>query len=385
MKKNHLVVLILLGVALTAVCLLLWQRDQNSWQNNPATAGGKVLDSFDPNAVAEIAITGPANEVVLVRKNGEWIVRQSDYAADFTGVSGTIRQLWDLKAVQDVEADPSQFGRLGLNEPGPGKSDTATLIDLKDATGKRLAALLVGKTYQRENPSMPGMGFPVGRYVMALNGRDRPVLTSETFQEVDLAPKLWLKRDFLRMGDPLSISVDSTNPPARWTLERPEANAEWTMEKNTQPLDTGKISSLVQNLQGLGFSDVLPKDADKAKYGLDKPGRLTVKTSDHFTYRFDLGAAQGDEYPVQISVAGDFPSQPPSPDGQKPEEKEKSDREWAEKRAVFEKRMAADKIYERRIFLIPTASLSNVLVPADQLLAPPPAPDPSAIPVSPDR
>src|SRR5947207_15045096 len=167
MKGRQLAIVLILLVALGAVALFLNQRNSASWSNTATASSGKILD-FQLNDISQATIKESSAELSLVKKDDVWRVKErADYPADFDKVSSLLRKLWELRPVQDVKIGPSQLARLQLTEPAPG-SNSGTLLDLKGAGDKRIAALLLGKKYMRnqDQPAAEGGGFAVGRYVM---------------------------------------------------------------------------------------------------------------------------------------------------------------------------------------------------------------------------
>src|SRR5436853_120231 len=196
MKGRQLAIVLILLVALGAVALFLSKRESTSWSNTATTSNDKILN-FQLNDVSKATIKDSGVELNLVKIEDTWRVKERvDYPADFGKVSSLLRKLWELRPVQDIKIGPSQLGRLQLTEPGQG-SGNGTLIDLKGAGDKRLAALLLGKKYLKnpDQPASEGGGIAVGRYVMGQDGPNRAYLVSDTFDESQTKHEPWLNRD----------------------------------------------------------------------------------------------------------------------------------------------------------------------------------------------
>ena len=179
MNRKQFIILVVLVVALGIAGLLLYQRNQSSWQGSGRQgAAQKLLGDLPVNDVAAIVIKGGTNQLDLVKKDNLWRVKErDDYPANFTEISGFLLKALDLKAAQSEEIGPSQLGRYKLLPPGPA-TNTAVLVELRDQNGKVIKSLLLGKTHMRKSEGRPSPmgemgdneGFPDGRYVMVGTG-----------------------------------------------------------------------------------------------------------------------------------------------------------------------------------------------------------------------
>ena len=77
MNRKQLLILIGLVVVLGIAGLMLYQRDQTSWQGSGRQgAGAKLLGELPVNDVAAVVIKSGTNELDLVRKDNLWRVKQ---------------------------------------------------------------------------------------------------------------------------------------------------------------------------------------------------------------------------------------------------------------------------------------------------------------------
>jgi hypothetical protein len=379
MKRSQLAILVLLVVVFGATALLLVTRSTTSWQSSSIGHLPDKVVHLPINDVARITITQPGGQVNLLKKGDQWVVAErADYPANFEMIGTFLRKVWELKPVQEVKVGPSQLGRLELLEPGQG-SNSGTLIDFKDAGGKRLAALLIGKKYLRESDQSVAQGrsFPAGRYVMPEDGTRRVSLVADPFAQVDEKPERWLDRDFIKIEKPISITCAGPSPAMNWTLERSPDSSEWKLVDAglDDQLDTTKgkqLASAVANLSS--FVDVLTPDAKTETTGLDKPTTFTIVTEDGFTYVLKVGKRTGENYPITVAVSANIPTTRASIKDEKPEEKAKLDKEFQTKRQGLEKKLAREQKFEGRSFLVPKFSIEQLEKNRGDLLAPRPTP-----------
>jgi hypothetical protein len=375
MKGKQLALLLLLLAVLGGAGWYLQKGSRSAWSETAAGAGGKVVN-LPLNDVAQVTIKTSLGELNLVKKADTWTVAErADYAADFAKVSELLRKVWDLKTVQEVKVGPSQFARLELNEPGKDGAG-GTLVDFKDKDGKRLDALLLGKKSLRKpegGEEVPGMGggFPVGRYVMPVGDKARVSLVSEVFQDVEPKPEQWLRHDFIKVENVTALTLAGATDAQKWKLTRESPTADWKLAdaKPTEQVDAGKVGAFGSLLTSASFTDVLAPDAKPEETGLDKPTVATFETADHFTYTLKIGKLANDSYPVKIEVAANLAKERTPGKDEKPEDKTKLDEEFKANLKKQEDKLAAEKAYEGRAYLIGKFTIESLLKDRAALLA----------------
>jgi hypothetical protein len=350
MKGKQLAILLVLGAILGGAWLVVSKRNQASWSETGA-GGGKIVD-FPINDVTHVVIKGSGGELNLVKKADAWTVKErADYPASFERVSDLIRKLWDLKTVQEVKVGASQLPRLELVEPGKGDK-SGTLVQFLGAEDKALNAVLIGKKHLRKSDGGEmdfgggAEGLPVGRYVKAANGT-KVSLVSETLDEVDPKPENWLAKDFIKIENPKSIAVSG---PQTWSVSRESPSGEWKLAdaKPDEKLDPGKTSSFGSVFASANFNDVLAPDAKLE----DPTTTATIETFDGSRYEVKIGKPSGDSYPVLVNVSGDFAKERVPGKDEKPEDKTKLDGEFALKQKQLEEKLAKEKKFEGRAYLV---------------------------------
>jgi hypothetical protein len=378
MKGKQLALVLFLLVALGGIALLLRNRNSASWSGSATQSNDKIF-SFPLNDVAHLTIKTNEAQLNLVKKEGAWrVIERADYPADFGKVAGLLRKLWELHATQDVKAGRSQLGRLHLLEPG-GNPGGGTLIDLKDSGAKPLGSLLLGKKQNEASTRVPGEGAPPGgRYVMTPAHTDHVFLISETFDEVQPKPELWLNRDFLAVQNAKSIALAGTTPAMNWKILRETADGTWTLPgaKPGEELDNATINSLLNHLANPSFVDVLPADAPPAETGLDKPSILSIETFDGFVEELRIGKLVGSNYPVLVSVKADLPNERKQVANEKPEDKSRLDEQFQTKQKQLVEKLAREQKLADRPYLIARGTVEPFLKERSALLKSNPSPSP---------
>jgi hypothetical protein len=405
MNRKQLTLVLGLVVVIGGLGFWLWQSETGAYRASEGRMGQKVLGEFDVNAVAAVTLRQGTNTLTLAQEGERWVVRErGGYPANFSEVSELVRKLGDLKVVQPVKGPlgPSALERLELKSPAAGEK-SATLVELKDKDGKILRAVLLGKRHLRQAASPSPMGgdegWPVGRYVMVADRPESVSLVSETFSNAEAKPEQWLNKDFFKVEKPKTIAVTYPAAPTNsFKLRRETESGEWLLADvaGDERVDSSKVSGFSSALSWPSFNDVLP-DAKPAEVGLDNPIVVGITTFDGFTYTLHVGDKSGeDAYHLSLQVAGDFPKERSPGADEKPEDKEKLDKEFKEKTEKLQEKLKNEQALSRWIYLVSKWSLDSVLKERHALLAekkaeetekvaPPPAstPDLTAPPLPP--
>jgi len=361
MKSKQLALLLLLAAVLAGAAWILKKNNKDAWSETTVATGAKVIE-LPVNDVATLTIQSAAGSVNLVKKDDAWTVQErADYPANFDRIGDLLRKVWDLKIVQTLQAGPSQFARFDLTEPDKG---AGMKVEFKNKDGKSLGALLVGKKFMKKSdgPMAEMGGFPAGRYVMPVGGTSVS-LVSDSLDDVDAKPEAWLKRDFIKIENPSSVTLAGPTDAQKWKLTRDTASAEWKLAgaKPDEKVDAAKVSQVANAFSFGAFSDVLNPDAKPADTGLDSPTVITIETFDHFTYVLKVGKVNGENRPVTVSVSAQLAKERTPGKDEKPEDKTKLDDEFKATLKKHEEKLAAEKKLEGRPYLIAKSTLDAVI------------------------
>ncbi len=376
MNRKQLLILLGLVVVLGIASTALYKRSQTTWKVSPLQPGKKLLGDLPVNDVAKITIRTGTNELILAKKEGTWRVRQrADYPANYSELSSTLLKLAELKPVQIEEVASTQLARYGLLPPGPG-TNTAVLVELSDQTDKPILSILLGKQHMRKQTKASAMddfgslGWPDGRYVMVGTNATTVALVSETFSQLEPKPEQWLNKDFFKISKIKTASVEHTVATNSWTVTRETESADWKLV-DPQPgevLDKSKVSSLNWALSSPYFNDVLPADTPLESLGLDKPTVIKIECFDNFNYTIRVGAKTNDTLPITVAVTANLQKQrTPGPD-EKPEDKDRLDKEFKDNLKKLEEKLAKEQSYAGWIYLVPSWSLDAFMKERAQLL-----------------
>lgn len=377
MNRKQFGILLVLAVLIGGIGLAYIKKQRAAYSTSSGPSGGKLFAEFPLNEVAQVSIKAPGGEVTLAKQGEIWVVRErSNYPANFSSVGALIRKVWELKPLEEIKVGPSQLGRLELNPPGgAATNDVATLLEFKNKDAKVLASLLLGKKYTRpgqsDNSPFGGGSFPTGRYVQT-GGTSKTYLVNDAFSDTDTKPETWVNKDFLRVEKLKSIDVAYPEATNSFVVSRISETADWVLDKAgpDESLDKSKVSGFNYALSSPGFNDVLPSDTPADKTGLNSPVLVNLATLDGFNYALKVGRVEGaDNYHLSIAVTADIPSARTPSEDEKPEDKERLDKEFKEKTAKLTEKLQKEQALQQWIYVVSKWTLDSLLKNRHDLLA----------------
>jgi hypothetical protein len=368
MNRKQLFLLLAAGIVVGGLGLLIVKQRSASWQASSQTGTQKLLGEFPLNEVAQVVVKQAQNELNLIKGDPVWQVRErSNYPANYGEIQDLVRKLAELKPVQSVQVGPSQLGRLELIAPGKG-TNSATLLELKDKSGKTLKSLLLGKKHMRESDEDSPMGrggWPDGRYVMLAEGTPPVVwLVADPLSNVEPKPESWLEKEFFKVEKLKTISVTPIHAAQAWKFTRETESGDLKLadkQAGEEP-DANKIVSLVNVLSYASFNDVLAPGTKPEETGLDKPVEVKIETFENFIYDIKIGkAGANDTYHLTLAVAANLPQDRTPGKDEKPEDKAKLDKEFNERVEKQKAKLTQEKACEKWVYLVSKWTVDNLL------------------------
>jgi hypothetical protein len=374
MNRNQFSLLLFLVVVLGLAGLMVYNKQNDAGRSGNAALGKKLLPNLPVNDVAHISLKQGSNEVNLAKKDGTWSVRErNDYPANYSEISDFLIKASDLKVVQSESVGPSQLGRLELL-PGQG-TNSALQVSFKDSTDKPLQTLLLGKKHVQKSktPSPYGdMGdnsYPDGRYVQVAGNSGSVSVISDPLTTIEPKAELWLNKDFFKVEKVRSVAVAFLEPTNSWKLTRESESGEWKLAdaKPTEQLDSSKTSAVSNPLSSPSFNDV-DTWSKPEQLGLDKPTVVTLSTFDGFNYTLKVGQKTNDNYSLSLTVAADLPKERTVPKDEKPDEKDKLDKQFKEQQKKLEEKLTQEQAFQNWTYLVSSWTVDPLLKTRNQLM-----------------
>jgi uncharacterized protein DUF4340 len=374
MNRKQVVSLIIALIVIGGAGLLVYKNRTKSWEASGAQLGGKVVKDFPMNDVEQIRIKQHAGEVHLVKKSDLWVLQERNgYPANFGNISDFVKKVWELKVARPMPVAEKQLARLELTPPDKG-TNAGTLVEFKEKGGKTAASLVLGKKHMKEgagNSPYGGGSWPDGRFIMVGNDPKTVALVSEAFANIEAKPEEWIDKDFFKVENHKSITVTSPNVSNNWAVVKDSQTNDWKLAdaKANEQLDTGKASGVTSALSYPSFNDVATNAAPE-QTGLDKPTVAKIETFDGLRYEVKIGKKleDKDDHYMQVAVSGNFPKERTPGKDEKPEDKEKLDKEFKDKLAKQEEKLKNEKAFEQWVYAVPKYTLEPLLKARQELL-----------------
>jgi hypothetical protein len=377
MNRKQFSILIVLGVLVGGLGLYLYNRQKESYAPSSFQTGAKVIKDFPLNDIAHLRIKQGTNEVNLVRAETWNVKERYGYPANFTEIHDFLRKVWELKPVQDVEVGKSQYGRLQLISPTESQgTNSGTLVEFKDAKDATVKSIVLGKKTMKESQGgMFGGGgeFPVGRYVLVPENPPHVWLVNETFSSIDTKPEQWLNKDFFKVEKVKSVSVAFPDQPTNnWSISRETENGEWKLAdvKPDEKFENSKASSLNYALSSPSFNDVASPDLKPEETGMANPTVAKLETFEGFLYTVSIsGKTNEDNHYLKLNVQGNFAKERAPAKDEKPEDKEKLDKEFKEKIEKLQEKLKNEQKFDKWTYLVSKWSVDSLLKERKDFLA----------------
>jgi hypothetical protein len=372
-RKQFLILLAAVVVLGGAGLALVWQ-DIAAYRASGARIGAKLLPSLKIADVAEIRLQDAKDHVTLARQEKYWVVQErGGYPASFQEISDLMIKLVELKVTQSEQVGASLWPRLDLAEPGKGQAEGAgTVIDFRDAKGKSLARVVLGKKVLKKDPLNPlpaaKDGVPAGRYVRVDGGKETVVVVSDPLNSAEANPGRWLNKEFFKADRIRTLAVGPDGAAPSWKITRDEEWGQWKFAAGGGTLNPSAAVMAVNKLGSLSFHDVA---VDPKPQTEGKPTVVVAETFDNLVYTLRLAKKAGSgEYLVNFSVSGD-PSKKRVPEkGEKPEEAARRDKEFAASRKRLEERLAAERALGKWTYVIAQREIEPLLMSRGDMIPP---------------
>ena len=271
---------ILVTVTVAVLALAAWTVVERERDVGSEELPERLFPDLRPrvNDVVAVDVSGPDGAFTIARgEGGAWTIPEKHgYPVRFGTIRKAVVGVAGLVPLEAQTAQPGLHGKLGLGLPG--EEGEGVVVAFRDADGRRLAAVVVGRERFSGTETRPG------RYFVRKEGEDRSWLAEGRVQASDRAVR-WLDPDLPRLdrrevravhtakADGEVIDLERDDPDrldfrmaGAVTVSGAElARGTLSLPPGTRILRETAVSELVSALEFLTFDDVAPAgDADLA-------------------------------------------------------------------------------------------------------------------------
>ena len=256
MTTRTLIILVVLGVVAIAGG---WYFGIATLPNEQVAANnGKLMfPDLTPRLqqAAEVEVVHQGRKLVIEKRDQHGQVRwglqgRGGYPVQETKLRGMLTALTELRLVDQRTSDPKEFSKLGVEDPNSPTSNS-NLVRVLDASGKTIAALIVGHRRVRTGGNVPDEVF-------VRRPNDNQSWLAEGSLDVDSDPQVWLDRDIMNIDHNRIAKVVATRDGATLEFTRTGDKLALTVPANHPKLDNFKLQDVSRALELLTFDDVHP-------------------------------------------------------------------------------------------------------------------------------
>jgi hypothetical protein len=201
MKPRTSLLLLVIAVLALAIGWRYGLRTQPT-EHQTVAPGTLVFPGLAPKLAlaTRVEIKHQGKTLVIASHDNIWgLADRGGYPVQPSRMRQLLTGLADLRITEARTADPSEFARIGVEDPDQPTSN-ATLVRVLDVTGTPLAQLIVGHRRVRTQGNLPESVY------IRRPGEDQSWL-AEGGVPVDADPQLWVDRDIMNIDHSKIASV----------------------------------------------------------------------------------------------------------------------------------------------------------------------------------
>ncbi len=244
---------------------------------------------------AEIDVAHQGKTLVMRRKGDVWgLADRGGYPVQAEKLRAMLTALTELRVIEPRTADPAQYALLGVDDPNAPNS-TADLLRVLDASGKPIAALIVGHRRVLTEGDVPDEVF-------VRRPNEAQSWLAEGSLEVDADPGSWLRLDIMNIDHTRLTHVSVQRGGTTLSFDAAKGKLTMTEPASHPPLDDFKLDELAEGLESLTCEDVVPGPAPAQ----GEIGQSVFATGDGMTVTTRLYSG-GKDVLARFDVAGTSP------------------------------------------------------------------------------
>jgi hypothetical protein len=366
MSRKQFFIFALLVLIIGGAGVAMFQRDTESWKGPDERLGQRVLSNLQVSDITQIHIKHKKEELNLINEGGTWVIKErGGFPADPALISELTFKAREWKIVQSEPIGDAQHARMEVAAPDAAEG-ASTLLEFRGKDGKALASLFLGKK-KLGKPPLQVKGFdkgqPEGRYLLVSADPKTLLLVQDPMNNVEPRPEKWIAKDFVKVDRIRKLAVDTPGTTISYQLSREQEAGDWVLGglRAGEKTDPSAAVSATNAFYQLAFTDIA---IDFKPEQLGRATTITADTFDGWNYIMRVAPKPDDDANVLFSVAvtGEAKQTERVPvKDEKPEEKEKRDKEHDERFKRLQAQLAREKTLDKWVFVVDKKLLAPVL------------------------
>ncbi len=380
MKKIIILLVVLVAIAGTAY---LQSNKRNSRLNRSilnVKSRELLFPEFDINGIKKIRIKEDKAETTLAVQNDTWVVlERGAYPVEKEKLQTALLSLKYEKIKAGRHIGKDSWGKVGVNSPGNASAyGVGTLVELYDEKDTLKYSFVLGGKVSTSggsnNEQMKMFGGPAGNRFVRIQGEDTIWEINDQLPDLVTKPDAWLAKGFFDVQKLKSVEITAAKPEDSWKAARADETADFILDGAGpgEKIDAGKVS-LGTLLSSPTFNDVVSKD--KAAATMKGGVKALLTTFDGFTYNVQAvklaGQGDGDKYYLTVGVGANILKERPVMKDEKPEDKKKNDKAFAEEKKKLEEKLANETKFVGWVFEVTEYTVSSLLKKRSEIIAAP--------------
>jgi hypothetical protein len=294
MRPRTAAILAVVGVVALGIGWQFGTRTEPSEQTTVAP-GTLVFPNLAPKLqqAARVEITHAGQTLVITKGPEKWgLADRGGFPVQQDKLRELLTGLTELRLTEPRTSDPTQFSKLGVEDPQP-KTANSNLLTVLDKDGKKIVELIVGHRRVRTQGNLP-------EDIYVRRPGDNQSWLAEGRLPVDADPQLWFDRDIANIDHSKIATVTVHRGDAVLEFGRDGDKFVLKTPADHPKLDDYRVEDVSRAFEMLTLTDVKPAAQEPG----DKLGTADFTTTDGMKISVTVFKAGKDIW-AQFAATGD--------------------------------------------------------------------------------
>ncbi|MDB4570601.1 DUF4340 domain-containing protein, partial [Akkermansiaceae bacterium] len=290
MSRLHLIILWVLALVVGIIVFSVQGNRRDALASETTLKPGDIVISTDDlRSYGGLKFADAKNTTTLVNKEDAWLIaEQGDYPVNLNTLATAFDSVRELKILQGLPAESKHWDRFGLNTEAEKEANRPRQLSLLAKDGSVAKTIFIGKARESSGGQQ---GASAGRFVRLSDDDSGVYIVQQPFTQLNADPLTWIDKTLPKVEGILSITMKPDNELlAPWTVTRPTAIGEFTLEGleeglETDPTATAPLKSLFASSN---FTELLSPEEVAKRAVVEDSREITIKTASGISYLFTI-------------------------------------------------------------------------------------------------